>query len=157
MATTCVRWRGLLIYAIDGTTMSGSDSKQNLAEFTKHRCNHGGSGYLLIRALALVCCGTRSVADAVFGPTTSGEFGYAHRLLSSLRQGMIVLWDRGFDATTLVSAIVATGAHLLVRLKNNRRLPVCRRYSYGSYLSRLGGIAVRISARRSKPSHRSPR
>lgn len=42
--------------------------------------------------------GARSIADAVFGPTTVGEIGYAHRLLPSLRHGMTVLLDRGLDA-----------------------------------------------------------
>ena len=41
----------------------------------------------MLRLLALVSCGTRTVIDAVFGPTSSGETTYADRLLGSLRPG----------------------------------------------------------------------
>ncbi|TQE40211.1 transposase [Streptomyces ipomoeae] len=64
---------GLLVCAIDGTTMTVPDSPANLAEYTKHRCNNGGSGYPALRLLVLVSCGTRTVLDAVFGPTADGE------------------------------------------------------------------------------------
>jgi len=144
VAAAGVRWRGLLVCAIDGTTLSCADSAANLAAFTKHRCNNGGSGYPLIRVLVLVACGTRTVIDAVFGPTTAGETTYALRLLPSLRQGMIVLADRNFGAADLLTKVAATGADVLVRLKDNRRLPVARRHSDGSYLSVLGALRVRI-------------
>ncbi|WRY98882.1 transposase [Streptomyces sp. NBC_00481] len=109
---------------VDGTTMAVPDSPANLAEFTKHRCNNGGLGYPALRLLVLVSCGTRTVIDAVFGPTADGETTYAPRLLRSLREGMIVLLDRNFAAQTLVTAMAKTGAHVLVRVKSGRRLPV---------------------------------
>ncbi|GAA3846198.1 hypothetical protein GCM10022226_82150 [Sphaerisporangium flaviroseum] len=60
-----------LVCAIDGTTMAVPDSPANLAEFTKHRCNNGGSAYPAIRLLVLVSCGTRAVLDAVWWPRSS--------------------------------------------------------------------------------------
>jgi hypothetical protein len=57
---------------------------------------------------------------------------------------MILLADRNFAAAGLLTDIAATGAHLLVRLKNGRKTPVLRRYPDGSYLSILGGLRVRI-------------
>jgi hypothetical protein len=142
--TTGAWWRGLLVCAIDGTTMAVPDSPANLTEYTKHRCNNGGSGYPALRLLVLVSCGTRTVLDAVFGPTTDGETTYAPRLLRSLREGMIVLLDRNFAAQALVAAIATTGAHVLVRVKNGRHLPILHHNRDGSYLSRLGTVAVRV-------------
>ncbi|GGO83126.1 transposase [Nonomuraea cavernae] len=144
IGTAGVWWRGLLVCAIDGTTMAVPDSPANLAEFTKHRCNNGGSGYPAIRLLVLVSCGTRTVLDAVFGPTTDEETTYAPRLLRSLREGMIVLLDRNFAVAALVAQIVAAGAQVLVRVKNGRALPVLRRHGDGSYTSMLGTVAVRV-------------
>ncbi|MFE7040581.1 transposase [Streptomyces atratus] len=89
-------------------------------------------------------CGTRTVLDAVFGPTTNGETFYAPSLVRSLREGMIVLLDRNFAVQALVEAITGTGAHVLVRVKEHRRLPVLQRFPDGSYLSRLGAVAVRV-------------
>ena len=139
-----VRWCGLVVCAIDGTTLSAPDSSRNLAVYAKHRGNHGGSGYPLIRLVALVACGTRSIIDAVFGPTSTGENGYTRRLRRSLHPGMIVLLDRNFDDAALISDLAATGTDLLVRLKSNRKLPVLRRYPDGSYLSQIGATPVRV-------------
>ena len=143
-AAAGVRWCGLLVCAIDGTTMSVADTPANLGAFTTHACHNGGSGYPLLRLLALVACGTRSLIDATFGPTSSGETTYARQLLPSLRSGMIVLLDRNFDNGDLIKQLAATKADLLVRLKANRKLPVLRRYPDGSYLSQLGATQVRV-------------
>lgn len=138
------RWRGLLVCAIDGTTLTAPDTPRILARFTKQRGNHGGTGYPQIRLLVLLACGTRTVLDAVFGPTTIGETTYTPRLLASLHTGMILLADRNFGAANLMTQIAATGADLLVRLKNGRTTPVLARYSDGSYLSVLGGLRIRV-------------
>lgn len=143
-ATGAVSWRGLLVCAIDGTLMSVADSPANLTAVVKQRCNHGAGGYPTIRVLALVACGTRSIIDAVFGPASIGETGYAARLAGSLRPGMLLLGDRNFAAADLLAQLAVTGADLLVRCKSGRRLPVRARYRDGSYLSQLGRLAVRV-------------
>ena len=119
-----VRWRGLLVCAIDGTIMSVADSPANLARFAKQRGGAtGGSGYPMMRLLALVACGTRTVIDAVFGPVGIGETTYARRLVGSLRAGMLVLADRNFAAGALSGHVAGTGADLLVRAKTGRYGP----------------------------------
>jgi hypothetical protein len=143
-AGAAVRWCGLLVCAIDGTTMTIPDGARNLAAYTKQAGNHGGSGYPLLRLVALVACGTRTIIDAAFGPTSTGENGYTRRLARSLHAGMIVLLDRNFDDAALIGQLAATQADLLVRLKSNRKLPVLRRYPDGSYLSQIGTTRVRV-------------
>ncbi|MFG3443070.1 IS4 family transposase [Nonomuraea sp. NPDC047897] len=137
-------WRGLLVCAIDGTTLTVPDNPKMLTRFTKQRGNHGGTGYPQIRLVALLACGTRTVIDAVFGPTTTGETGYAPHLLPSLRTGMILLADRNFSGKDLIGDIAATGADVLVRLKIGRVMPILARYPDGSYLSMLGALRVRV-------------
>lgn len=129
--------------AIDGTTITVPDSPAVLARFTKQAGNHGGTGYPQLRLLALVACGTRTLIDAVFGPTT-GETTYTPTLLRSLRPGMILLADRNFAAKDLIADIAATGAEVLVRLKNGRNMPMLARHPDGSYLSTLGKLRVRV-------------
>jgi Insertion element 4 transposase N-terminal/Transposase DDE domain len=137
-------WHGLLVCAVDGTTVTVPDSPANLTRFTKGAGNHGGTGYPQVRLLALVACGTRTLIDAVSGPTTCGETTYAPALLRSLHQGMIVLLDRNFAAAALIAAIARTNADVVVRVKNGRKLPVLRRYRDGSCLSLLGATQVRV-------------
>jgi hypothetical protein len=145
ITTGPVRWCGLLVCAIDGTTMAIPDSPRNLAAYSKQPGSHGGSGYPLLRLVALVACGTRTIIDAVFGPTSCGELGYARRLARSLHAGMLVLADRNFDVAALIGQLAATEADLLVRLKANRKLPVLARYHDGSYLSQIGAVRVRVA------------
>lgn len=139
-----VRWRGLLVCAIDGTTMSIPDSKADLSVYGRQTGSHGGSGYPLTRLLTVVACGTRTVIDAVFGPVSVGETSYAPRLLSCLRPGMLLLADRNFAVQTLIEQIAGGGADLLIRCKDSRRLPRIAQLPDGSWLSRLGTATVRV-------------
>lgn len=143
-AAGAARWRGLLVCALDGTTVSVPDSPANLAAYGRQTGSHGGSGYPLLRLVAVVACGTRTVLDAVFGPIGVGETTQAPRLLRCLRPGMLLLGDRNFAVAGLVAGIAATGAQLLIRCKNGRVLPDLGALPDGSMLSRLGGVAVRV-------------
>ena len=90
-AATAVRWRGLLLTVIDGTTMSVADAAPVIAGgYVKQRGNHGGSGYPSLRLSALLTCGTRSVIDAVFDPLSTGELDQARVLARSLRADVSV-------------------------------------------------------------------
>jgi hypothetical protein len=106
------------------------------------RCPHGG--YPQVELMTLVETGTRSVIGAVFGPTREGETSYATRLLHHLGSGMLVLWDRGFDSNGFLTAVHATGAQVLGRIRQRRRPPVLKPLADSSYLSVIGGIPVRI-------------
>jgi hypothetical protein len=142
------RWKGLLVCAVDGTIMTVADSPANLAVYSKQRGGPcGGGSYPTLRLLALVACGTRSVIDAVFRPLSSGETTCAPLLLPSLRAGMILLADRNFGAGFLAAQIAATGAEFLIRVRTGNgapKLPVLRRLPDGSWLSRFGGVPVRV-------------
>jgi hypothetical protein len=138
------RWRGLLVCAIDGTTMSVPDSAVNVAGYGRQSGSHGGSGYPLLRLVAVVACGTRTVIDAVFGPIGIGETSYAPRLFGCLRPGMLLLADRNFAVRELVALVTATGADLLIRCKNTRRLPHLGHLPDGSWRSRLGPVPLRV-------------
>jgi hypothetical protein len=144
LAVKGVRWRGRLVCAIDGTILGCPDTPANLEVYQRGGGGRGGTGYPLVRVLALVACGTRTVIDATFGTDRVGETRYAHQLLGALRAGMIVLADRNFAARDWLGAVADTGADLLVRVKIGRKLPVCRRLGDGSYLSRIGRVEVRV-------------
>jgi Insertion element 4 transposase N-terminal/Transposase DDE domain len=143
-ANHAVRWRGLLLAVIDGTTMSVADADAVRTRYRKQRGNHGGAGYPALRLSVLLTCGTRSIIDAVFGPVATGELDQARTLARSLRAGMLLLADRNYAAADLVKTLAATGADLLIRCKNGRRLPVITRHCDGSWLSTIGTQRVRV-------------
>lgn len=101
------RWRGLLVCAIDGTSMFVPDSAANLAVYPRQAGTHGGSGYPMVRPVAVVACGTRALIDAVFTPISVGELACAGRLLGCLRPGTLLLADRGFAARTMIEQFAA--------------------------------------------------
>src|SRR4051794_4868935 len=143
-ATAGVWWHGRLICALDGTTLCCPDTPANLAIYCKGGSHHGGTGYPLVRLLAVVACGTRALLATAFGTTSRGEPAYAAELVAGLHPGMLLLADRNFAAAELIAGIDRAGADLLIRVKAGRRLPVCRRCGDGSWISRIGPVEVRV-------------
>ncbi|MFJ5157517.1 IS4 family transposase [Streptomyces sp. NPDC088353] len=128
-------FHGLRVVAVDGTTLSIPDEKA----VTRHYPKHGGErlefGYPLLRLVALVECGTRALVGASFGPDTTGELGYAHRLLPHLNASMMLLADAYYDAFDFLDAVTGTGAAFLLRSTRKRRPTVRHPLPDGSYLT----------------------
>jgi transposase IS4-like protein/DDE family transposase len=142
--TAGVWWRGRLVCAVDGTQMCVPDSAANLAVYRCGGGNHGGTGYPMLRLVALISCGTRTVLDAVFGSDRRTETAMAADLTSAMRPGMIVLADRHYGYAPTITALTASGADLLIRVRNNHRYPIVGRLPDGSFTSRIGTLPVRI-------------
>ncbi|MDL5206528.1 transposase domain-containing protein [Streptomyces sp. ALI-76-A] len=123
-----------------GSSIKVPDSERNRGWLG--RCPHGG--YPQVELMTLVETGTRAVIAAVFGPTREGETSYATRLLHHLGPELLVLWDRGFDSNDFLTAVHATGAQVLGRIRQRRRPPVLQTLADSSYLSVIGGVPVRI-------------
>jgi hypothetical protein len=143
-AAGAVRWRTLLVCAIDSTTLFVPDSPANLTRLPYQGGGNGPSGYPMLRLMAVVACGTRTVIDIAFGSWRIGETTMAPCLFGCLRPGMLLLADRNFAVADLITRISHAGADLLIRAKNSRVLPAIARLPDGSWLSRLGGIDVRV-------------
>jgi hypothetical protein len=95
--------------------------------------------------MALAETGTRALLGAAVGSVTDrDETALATRLLPLLGPGMLVLLDRAFDANAFLRQVAATGAMLVARAKSTRHPIVLGHLPDGSYLSHLGGLAVRI-------------
>lgn len=144
-AAGTARWHGLLVCAIDGTTMVVPDTDTNAAAFGRQSGRpEAPGGYPVLRLLTIVACHSRTVLDAVFGSYRVGETTYAPRLAGCLRPGMVLLGDRNFAATALLEQFAATGTDLLIRCKDNRRLHVLEQVGDGTTIARLGGLRVRV-------------
>ncbi|SLJ76290.1 IS4 family transposase [Mycobacteroides abscessus] len=139
------RWRGLLVCAIDGTSMCVANSMANATEFGRQTGRPDAeSGYPMLRLLTIVACGTRTVIDAVFGSYRIGETTYAPKLLQCLKPDMVLLADRNFAVTALIEQIAAAPAHLLIRCKDSRNLPAIKQLPDRTWLARMGSATVRV-------------
>jgi hypothetical protein len=139
----CYRhWRTV---AFDGCgSLKAPDQPRIRALLGKIRHHWGLAGYPALRLMALCETGTRGLLGAAFGPTSTGETAYASRLLPLLSAKMLLLADRGFDADGFLNSAAGTGAQLLVRLNPRRRPAVLATLPDGSFLTRLGGLKLRI-------------
>lgn len=144
-AVGATRWHGLLVCAIDGTSMFVPNSSANAATFGRQTGRPDAeSGYPMLRMLTVVACGTRTVVDAVFGAYGVGETSYAPKLLGCLKPGMLLLADRNFAVTALVEQIASAHAELLIRCKDARVLPPIRTLPDRTWLARMGAVTVRV-------------
>lgn len=144
-ATGATRWRGLLVCAIDGTSMFVPNSVANAAAFGRQTGRPDAeSGYPMLRLLTVVACGTRTVIDAVFGSYGVGETTYAPTLLGCLNNDMLLLADRNFAVTALIEQVATADAQVLIRCKDGRKLPPIKRLGDHSWLARMGSVTVRV-------------
>lgn len=143
-----VRFAGRLVVAIDGTQIPIPDTEMNRLLFPKPRGGpNGEAGYPMVRLVTLIATGTRTVIEAVFGTDQTGELTYASRLVTVLREGMLLLGDRNFATYKLFTQIAQTGADFLIRGKTGNgamRLAPVTRLADGSYLAYAAGVRVRV-------------
>jgi hypothetical protein len=131
--------------AFDGcSSIKVPDTGRNRSWLGKLKAVRGVTGYPAVELMTLCETGTRALIGAVFGPPATGETDHARKLLHLLTAGMLVLTDRGFDAADFLAELAATKAQFLVRLTSKRRLPVMARLDDGSFLSKIGAMAVRV-------------
>jgi len=145
--TPGVRFGRYRTVAFDGCcSIKVADTDRNRSWLGKMKAALGVTGYPMVELMTLVETGTRALLGAVFGPPATSETDYARRLLPLLGTDMLVLTDRGFDAGEFLTELAGTGAQFLTRVRCNRRLRVLTRLHDGSFLSRIGGLLVRIIA-----------
>ena len=144
--TPGVFYRGLRTVAFDGlNSVKVPDSDRNRSWLGKTMTSLGLAGYPAMRIVALAETGTRGLLGAVIGGKGErSEVPLARKLVPLLREGMLLLADRAYDAADLLTEAAATGAHVLVRGSAARKPPVLEVLPDGSYLSRIDGLRVRI-------------
>jgi hypothetical protein len=141
-----VSYRGLRTVAFDGlNSIKVPDSDRNQSWLGKTMTRMGLAGYPAMRIVALAETGTRGLLGAVIGGRGErSEVPLARKLVPLLREGMLLLADRAYDAADLLKKVAATGAHVLVRGSASRKPAVEQTLPDGSYLSHVDGLQVRI-------------
>jgi hypothetical protein len=134
-----VSWRGLRTVAFDGlNSVKVPDSGANRRWLGKTLTRLGLAGYPVLRMVALAETGTRGLLGAVIGDAGErAEVVLARTLIPLLREGMLLLADRAYDAADLLAQVAAAGAQFLVRGTATRKPVVVRVLPDGSYLSYL--------------------
>jgi hypothetical protein len=138
-------WRGLPVYAVDGTTFMTPDSDENSACFGRPGASRGGrSGFPQLRSVMVLGAWTHSVVAAVFGPYSMGEFSLATYLLPQLRSGALYLLDRGYSSWVWPARLEQRGLFFVIRLRQGRcavKPKKLRRLGKGDWLCELSPLS----------------
>ena len=99
-----VAYRGLRTVAFDGlNSVKVPDSDRNRSWLGKKMTQLGIAGYPALRIVALAETGTRGLLGAVTGGKGErSEVPLARKLVPLLREGMLLLADRAYDAADLL-------------------------------------------------------
>jgi hypothetical protein len=148
----------LRLGAIDGTVTRMPDTAANRAAFGT--AGQAETGYPQIRHLHVSDALTRATLAVVCGPAGGDKAGTKGEAEQALLDRMLAeqpqvftpdrLWimDRNFPGVPRIAALLATGSHVLVRVKSDIRLPRIGPFAAdGSYLTRLSGGGTTLTMR----------
>lgn len=133
-------YKGLRLMALDGSVFSVPDSDANASAFGYPQGGRGQGARPQVRKLSLVEAGTHAeVALALKGirGKDSGEQAMAPALFRHLRDGMLLLWDRGFFSYALWKQLTARPAQVLARVSARLVLRPLSHLADGSYLAQV--------------------
>ena len=150
---------GLRLGAIDGTVTRMPDTAANRAAFGT--AGAAETGYPQIRHLHVSDAFTRATLAVVCGPAGGDKAGrdkgeaeqaLLDRMLAEQPQvfdpDRLWIMDRNFPGVPRIAALLATGSHVLVRVKSDIRLPRISPFAAdGSYLTRLSGGGTSLTMR----------
>ncbi len=137
---------GLRLMAVDGTTEDIPDTPQNAKVFGRHTAGERGDGaFPQVKAVYLIECGTHAIVDAGFWPCHTSDHTGGRRLLRSVSEGMLLLWDTGLHSFEMASKTRERQAHFLSRLPSFVKVQPVQCLPDGSYLAIL------------RPDRKSPR
>jgi hypothetical protein len=115
-------FKGLGLWAMDGTTLRTPDSPANWEHFGAQGCASGKVvSYPQVRAVTLTAIPTHLVADINFGRYDTNEMVYAKRLLPQIPQDSLTVFDKGFLAAEIPCGLTMGGRnrHFLIPAKSN--------------------------------------
>jgi hypothetical protein len=127
---------GLRIMAVDGTVFDVPDSLANAKVFGYPASRPGTrAAFPKVRLVLLIEAGTHLIVDALMCPYRMGERVRVKKLLRSVTQGMLLMWDRGLHSYAMVRTTLAQKCDYLGRVPKNVKFPVEKVLDDGSYLS----------------------
>lgn len=157
-----VRVGDLNACAIDGSLVRTPDTAANRVAFGSAGTADDSAPYPQLRELRLCDASTRSTLAVATGPSGAAaggerDKGQAEQVLLDKaltdQPGVFTpdrLWimDRNFPGVPRIAAMLATGTHVLIRLKDGISLPRHGDYaSDGSYLATISGGGITLTMR----------
>jgi hypothetical protein len=120
-------FKGLQLFAMDGTTLRTHDTTENRQHFGAQ--NYAGetvASYPQVRGVTLTALPTHLIRNAVFGPYSINEMLYAKQLVEHIPADSLTVFDRGFLSAEILCALTvgADNRHFLIPAKSNTKWEV---------------------------------
>jgi hypothetical protein len=146
-------WRGLALYAIDGTLLSTPDTTSNECAFGRHRSGkkRTPAAYPQLRLVSLMAVRPRLLAGAVFGALSTAELTMAqNHLIPEIPDYSLTVVDRLYANSPTLLPLLEDGCqrHFLTRLKSNAKWEKLQELGEGDFLVR---VPVNGDARQANP------
>lgn len=127
---------GLRVMAVDGCVFDVPDTEANARVFGYPATRPGTqAAFPKVRLVLLIEAGTHLIVDALMCSYRMGERVRVKKLLRSVVQGMLLMWDRGLHSYAMVKATLAQKCDYLGRVPKNVKFQVEKVLEDGSYLS----------------------
>lgn len=112
-----LRWKGLMVLGVDGTTLPVPDSPVNRKEFKGPSDGKKRAGYPALRVVALMVLRSHLLLDVVMADYGTGELTMAKPLLENVPPNSLTIMDRYYPTYNMLYRIQAKGGerHWLVR------------------------------------------
>lgn len=105
------QWCGLNLLAVDGVSFRTQDNEENRAEFGSDRNQYGEGSYPHIRMCSLMEVSSHLLLDSCFDARCVGEMSLAQRLIPSVPDNSLTLFDRGYYSLGLLHQWRQQGEH----------------------------------------------
>ena len=114
------KWFGRDVRIVDGTGISMPDTPENQARWPQSSLQAPGCGFPQMKVIGLFSLASGALLAEAIG-SREHDIRLARQLWSHLKQGDVLLGDRGFCAYSELAALKCRGVDVVVRLHQARR------------------------------------
>jgi hypothetical protein len=128
------RWRGLSVWAVDGTKFNLPDTPDNRAWFGVMNSGFGASAYPMLRVVALMEARTHLLSAVRISPIGEHERHLADDMWPEIPEHSVTLLDKGLFSIPHMRSMELTGRHWLTRARANLRYRIVEQFGVGDCL-----------------------
>lgn len=115
------RWKGRRVYGTDGSGVSMPDTPENQKKYPQPGNQKKGCGFPVMKIVGLFSLATGVLCRVAIGNLHDHDLTLFRKLWSDLKQGDIVLGDRGFCSYPVMALLLAQGVDTVFRLHSQRK------------------------------------
>jgi hypothetical protein len=110
------RWHGHRTFFVDGSGCSMPDTPALQAAFGQPTVQRPGCGFPVARLLGLFHAGTGLLLKLVVAPLVTHDLAHVQAVHPSLREGDVLVADRGLCSYAHLALLVQAGVHAVLRV-----------------------------------------